>query len=273
MDYLLARIRDRRNGMRLLLSDRSIYCVPDMLDCALPYSPSDALEESEWFYLDQFTQQQYCLDVLKKPFNGTRYPLIKDEELASISFLCYVHDADIFCFQRVSKSQLLKRKRIVFSGPIRYEDDSREIIVNALPDAIYRKSDDRLFFKKLSSITSIFSGIDEAFREATEEETSEFLEQDFIVLGGDYDSSHVKKPNRKRIALAKEALDGYDAEQWEAVLNSIRDYYPSIVRVDGSFRINTDEDLTYLLYGILQRFYTTADGRKKRIARAVREIG
>lgn len=81
-----------------------------------------------------------------------------------------------------------------------------------------------------------------------------------------------KKPNRKRIALAKEALDSYDDEQKTAVLQSIRDYYPSIINDDNSFMIDSDDDLTYLLYGVLQRYYTTADGREKRIASSVRSL-
>lgn len=71
-----------------------------------------------------------------------------------------------------------------------------------------------------------------------------------------------KKPNRKRIALAKEALESFDPQQKEAVLQSIRLYYPSIIYNDNSFKIETEDDLTYLLYGILQRYYTTADGRE-----------
>lgn len=270
MDYLLARIRDRKSGMRLLLTEEKIY--DPCLDNVLPFSPADALEESEWFYLDKFSERQYCLDVLKKPFNGASFSMISSEELELVAFLCYVHDNELFCFQRVSKSQLLEHKRVFLSSPVRYEDASREIVINATPDTVYRKSDDRLFFRKLSSITAIFTGIDEVFREATDGETAAFLRQEFIVLGEDFNSKLVKQPNRKRLALAKEAMDGYDKEQKTAVLKSIRDYYPSIINDDDTFKIETDDDLTYLLYGILQRYYTTADGREKRIASAVRAI-
>lgn len=145
-------------------------------------------------------------------------------------------------------------------------------MINSFADAIYRASDDRLFFTKLSAITSIFHGIDEIFREATDTETNNFLTEEFIVLDNEFECKDVKKPNRKRIALAKEALDSYDADQKEAVLQSIRTYYPSIINDDNTFKINNDEDLTFLLYGVLQRYYTTADGREKRIASAVRKL-
>ena len=178
----------------------------------------------------------------------------------------------MYYFQHVTKTQLLGKKRVIFGDEVRLEKNSKEIIINPAPDAIYRKSDDKLFFQKLSSITSIFSGIDEIFREATEEETKTFLESDFIVLGESFNSTVVKKPNRKRIALAKEALSNFDAAQKKAVLQSIKDYYPSIINDDDSFKIENDEDLTYLLYGVLQRYYTTADGREKRIASSIRKL-
>ena len=272
MNYLLARIRDRRNGMRCVLSNQEMYESPNTLDSAVPYAPDDSLEEGEWFYLDNFTQRDYCLDILRSPVNGTAYAAITDDELGIISFLCSVQDDGLVYFQRVTKTQLLRQKRVVFGDSVRFEENSREIVINSAPDAIYRSTDNRLFFQKLSAITTIFHGIDEIFREATDEETNNFLASDFIVVGESYDSSCVKKPNRKRIALAKEALNSYDAEQKAAVLQSIRDYYPSIINDDDSFKIETDDDLTYLLYGVLQRYYTTADGREKRIASSVRSL-
>lgn len=272
MNYLLARIRDRRNGMRCVLSDQEIYAVPDTLDSAVAYAADDSLEDGEWFFLDSFSQKNYCPEFLRSPINGTAYAAITDDELATISFLCSAQDDGLIYFQRVTKTQLLRQKRIVFGDAVKFEESSREIVINATPDAIYRAADDRLFFQKLSSITAIFPGIDEIFREATDEETNNFLASEFIVTGESYNSSCVKKPNRKRIALAKEALGSYDAEQKAAVLQSIRTYYPAIINDDNSFKIETDADLTFLLYGVLQRYYTTADGREKRIASSVRKL-
>lgn len=274
MDYLLARVRDKKNGIRVVLSNHKIYETPDMLDMAVPYSPDDTLEDGEWFFLNNFSQREYCPDVLTSPFTGVKYPDISIEELDTISFLCAVQDnRGMFYFQRVTKTQLLRQNRIIFGDIVKFESESKEIIINTVPDAIYRSSDDRLFFKKLSSITAIFPGVDEIFREATDDETQNFLAADFVTTGASYNSSCVKKPNRKRIALAKEALASYDAEQKKAVFDSIREYYPSIIQDDKIFKIENESDLTYLLYGILQRYYTTPDGREKRIASSVRKLG
>ena len=272
MDYLLARIRDRQSGIRLLISNKKIYECPETLSSAVPYAADDSLEDGEWFYIKEFSKKEYCPAFLKTPINGAAYATITDDELDLIAFLCASQDDGYVYFQRVTKPQLLRKKRIVFGEAVKYEEGSREIVINSYADAIYSKSKDCLFFTKLSSITAIFPGIGEIFREATNEETNAFLGADFIVLGEEFDSNSVKKPNRKRIALAQEALDAYDQEQKSAVLQSIRNYYPSIINDDNTFKIQTDEDLTFLLYGIMQRYYTTADGREKRIASSVRKL-
>lgn len=272
MNQLLASIRDRKGGMRSVITNKTIYHIPDMINSAVIYSPEDSLEESEWFYLPDFSTRTYCPNFVKTPLNGTAYALIDDGEIDIISYICSIQDDNMFCFQKVSKNHLLQRRLIVFGSPIKYNENSREIVINSYPDAIYRKSDDRLFFQKLSSITAIFNGIEEVFKEATAEDTANFLQQDFLCVAEEFDNSRVKQPNRKRIALAKAAWAEYDQDQRSAVLGSIREYYPSIVGDGDKFIINNDEDLTYLLYGFLQRYYTTADGREKRIARSVQKL-
>lgn len=147
MNYLLARIRDRRNGMRCVLTNQKIYKPPDTLDSAVPYAPDDSLENGEWFYLDNFSQREYCLDILKTPINGAAYAAIADDEFNIISFLCSSQDDGLIYFQRVAKTQLLRQKRIVFGADVKYEENSKEIVINTVPDAIYRPADDRLFFQ------------------------------------------------------------------------------------------------------------------------------
>ena len=80
----------------------------------------------------------------------------------------------------------MMKKRITLGDTIRLDQGEKSIVINFIPDAIYVKDDDILYFKKLSAISPIFKGIDELYREATEEETKEFLQNDFIVLEDSY---------------------------------------------------------------------------------------
>lgn len=97
-----------------------------------------------------------------------------------------------------------------FGEGFTYKTDCAEIVIRDLPDAIYDKTTDTLYFRRLESITSIFRGIDMLYREATQEETDSFLANDFISLKDDYSGSKVKTANRKRIALAAKTLSELD---------------------------------------------------------------
>ena len=67
-----------------------------------------------------------------------------------------------------------------------------------------------LYFRRLESITGIFRGIDQLYKEATDEETTQFLSSGFIQLKDEYSASKVKTANRKRIALAQKTLADLD---------------------------------------------------------------
>lgn len=147
------------------------------------------------------------------------------------------------------------------------------IALNEIPDAVYVKAEDKLYFRKLASVTGIFKGIDQLYREATESETERFLERDFITLKNDFCSEQVKTANRKRIALAEDTLSHLQKEEQEKIFTYIGDYCPGLKCANGSFEIGDENDLKLLLFGIEQRFYTTLVGNEKRIANSVIRLG
>ena len=65
------------------------------------------------------------MDILRSPVNGTAYAAMTDDELGIISFLCSVQDDGLVYFQRVTKTQLLRQKRVVFGDSVRFEENSR----------------------------------------------------------------------------------------------------------------------------------------------------
>lgn len=56
------------------------------------------------------------------------------------------------------------------------------LVIKDIPDAVYIIKDDKLIFRTLSSISNIFKGIEDLYREATNTEVQQFLESDFIDL-------------------------------------------------------------------------------------------
>ena len=141
---------------------------------------------------------------------------------------------------------------------------------------MYIQGANTLVFRNLATISSIFPEIDELYREATQAEVVQFLDNDFISLANGFVANKVSKPNRKRIALAMATLDALPPQDKVGMLVYIDGYCGDKVKYDkvaGTFEICDDESLKFLIYGIEQRFYTTQFGQEKRLANSVQALG
>ena len=195
--------------------------------------------------------------------------MIDKNEFNSIEYI-FTEENGIFYFQRIGSVKLVKKKGIIRTGSnFVYQDDYAAIPINDYPDAIYDKEQDKLYFQKLSNITGIFNGIGELYREATEQEVEDFLANDFIDLGTEFGVEKVKTPNRKRITLARERLAQFSDKERKLIFEYIAKYCPGIEKNGKKFKINSDDELKLLLYGIDERYYTTQIGNEKRMANSV----
>lgn len=59
------------------------------------------------------------------------------------------------------------------------------LVIKDIPDAVYIIKDDKLIFRTLSSISNIFKGIEDLYREATNTEVQQFRKR-FIDLKEDF---------------------------------------------------------------------------------------
>ena len=231
------------------------------------------MEEGEWFSVQNASSQEYKINLLTTEQCTVDFDAMNRSEFGSVDFV-FTEIDNLLCFQNVSKARLVSKKCILCLGEdFEYKADRREIVINTIPDAIYNKNTDVLYFKRLESITSIFRGIDQLYKEATEEETTQFLANDFIQLKQDYNASKVKTANRKRIALAQKTLESLDADSKRNIFTYIGEYCPELKVSETSFEVGDEEELKMLLYGIEQRFYTTIVGGEKRIANSVVPFG
>lgn len=62
------------------------------------------------------------------------------------------------------------------------------------------------------------------YKEATQEETEQFLHNDFIRLDEAFNASRVSTPNRKRIAMAMDTLANFSVEDQCFIFSYIKDY-------------------------------------------------
>lgn len=274
MGYLYAKIKARGNGIKIrkmIQTDSPVYPrSAEIVKETVPYSQETNIEEDVWYCLKDFSRSSYSLDILTANISSSDFDDLKDEEFGHLDYIFYLsEDHDEMYFQNIGKASLVSQKRfLIFKNGYKYEPECKSIAIKEYPDAIYNKSDDCLLFRKLSCITGIFPGIGELYREATNEETEQFLNMDFITRDG-ITVEVVKTPNRRRIALAMETLKHLNKKQKKAIYGYIAEYCPGLSDGKSKFTVSSNEDLALVLYGIEQRFYTTPVGEEKRIANSV----
>ena len=273
MNQILAYIKDGKDKYYIkLLSGQALFACIDIQEM-FEFEPDTALDEQQWYVINNFAKQPYSIDLIKESWDSTIYSCDKID-VDKIEYVCSYQDENYFCFQKVNKKTLLKNKKFLSLGD-RTKIDVQEksiIVISDEPDAIYDKMKDSLFFKKLETIASIFKGIDVLYREATNEEVVDFLNSDFIKLDKVFEVEKVGKHNRKRIAMAIEILSTLDSNQKDEIFSYIKDYHPDLSEGDNKFKVGSNDDLKNILYGIEQRYFTTPITSEKKVATSAMKV-
>ena len=277
MNQLLAKVKNRKQnideGFKKIIDNRNCYFFPNNMQ-TLEYSPNTLLEDGQWYFIAEFSQQEFCIDLLKQDrFDSVDFSTLQREEFTKIDYLCSYQDENYFYFQKIRPSQLLFKKRILFSfgHDFNYDENNASIVINAIPDAIYKKDTDTLYFQKLETISTIFRWIDILYKEATEEETVEFLNNDFISVPASLEVSKIGKASRKRIAMAMIILNNFSDSEKQEVLEYTKQN-SGLIYENNSFIINNEEDIKKLIYGIQERYYEAPISKEKRIANSIINI-
>lgn len=273
MNYLVSKTKGVQGEFfKVLSSEGDIYLMPQNIQNGVPYSPSYKLDEDEWFTIDDFSNKEFFIEFLSRTFISTDYNQVTLQNYSKLEYLCSVQGETYF-FQKIYESNLIKKKFLSMSAtPVLVDSENEPIlIINKIPDAIYDKESDLLYFKKLSALTSIFRGIEILYKEATQVETEQFLQSNFIRLEEGYNVNKVKTANRKRIALAMDTLGTYSSRDQRSIFAYTKEYCGELQYDENKkfFRITSEDDLKKLLYGIEQRYYTTLLGNEKRLANSV----
>lgn len=276
MDHILAKTKgSRKKNIFKLLSNQTLFDNINLNKNSLvEYNPDHNLDEDSWFKVNSFSKQPFCIDLIKDEFDSKDYANLSKDDFPKIAFLCSVQDTNYY-FQKITPSLFLRRKTLTFGDIAIIENNNARLVINTLPDAIYFKAADTLIFKSLATISSIFQGIDELYKEATKEEVKQFLKEPFIFLSSTYNSKNVSKPNRKRIALAMATLGLLPEQDKADMLTYIGTYCGQQLKFNndnGQFTISNDNELKLLIYGIEQRFYTTQIGQEKRLANSIQSL-
>lgn len=230
------------------------------------------LDDDEWFKLENFDSKVYFLPILGEIIAAAQFNQLPEAKYADITYLMAVQDnGKTFCFQRLTSQSVLKKKILKISQAPVLQKLEKTILMEDLPHAVYKKDEKCLYFKKLSTITSVFPGIDELYREATEQETTAFMSEPFMEAAGQITPDKISSANRKRLHAAVTKLAGLTQKQQNTILNYIHRYNKDIPYDSATkkFSITNNTELQFFLWGIEERYFSTVTKREKRVARSI----
>lgn len=268
-NYIYGKVKRKQSFFRIIETEADIYDISELTLDGVDYDPATLVEDEEFYQVTNFSASEYSLDFLTNDLDSVNFDQITTEDLKKLSFICAVQD-NLFFFQIINSSIYISKKWFRIDEPS-LEIDKPIITINPFADAIYNRDTDVLYFKRLTAAQKIFKGMDQLYRAATNNEIEEFLGSEFLEVKEGFDAEKVKIPNRKRIALVNETLSLFTDVEKQAIYE-YTSQYGHVTYADGKFKIETDEDLKFILWGIEQRFYTTAIGNEKRIANSIIKI-
>lgn len=273
--YLIAKQKRTKNTYYLVLStDSNIYDIPSDLNQGVSYDGNYKLEDDEWFVISNFSSSVFSIPLLNQEFNSAEFNQISFSDLIKVRYFCSFQMDDYYCFQKFVYGNVIQKKWLKLSGEPEIKSNDPILLIKSIPDAIYQKSTDILYFKALSNINTIFPEIMTLYKEATDEEVEAFLNSEFINLKDGFDKTKVSTANRKRITMAIETLKSLNQDDKSIIHEYIREYCPDLEfdDSDSRFTINSENSLKNLVFGIEQRFYTTIVGSEKRLANSVLKL-
>lgn len=262
---------------KLFEDDNSLYPSINNLQAieenSFAFDNRTNLDDFEWYKLENFSSKDYATKEIKEKSSSADYEMATHTDAAGIEYIFELSD-DILLFQKVTRNAFVKKRNFITLGE-RFEKCPNISLfqINTYPDAIYDRTKDVLYFRKLFSITKIFNGINEIYREATDTEVQAFLAEKSFILTDGFSADKVKIPNRKKIALVQDTFSKMSRQEKKEMFDYIKDYYPNFKLNNGKAQISNEEDLKNILYGLEERFYTTLISKEKRIANSITPAG
>ena len=229
------------------------------------------LEDDGWFYIKDFSNQNFFIDLCKEDFSTASLGQIANDEYDEIQCIVIFQNGQKH-FQRITPSRFVDKKMILdYSGQPKIVEHRKQLEVKLESDAIFITATDTLYFRQIARIKTIFPGIEELDREATQPEVDMFLGHRTIELQEAYDAHSVGSHNRKRIADIGNKYINLSPEKQQKLIDYAKDKI-GINFENGTFKISSETDLKNLLYAMDQRYYYADIYEENRIANSVRVV-
>lgn len=267
MNYFLAKLKGQSDEVFKVMSQQNNFHTLPLLENVKNYSPDYKLEDDEWFVLKNFLSLGYSNPIIDQSFNSTNHNQVDVNDYKRVLYMCF-KQGNYFLFQKMNPSQFIVKKWLQISETPTLVSNRPIIVISNFLDAIYDKDADFLYFKDLARIKMIFKGIENLYREATDDEVNDFVNNYFIKLKDSFSKDKIKIANRKRIAIVLDRIANMTTAEVRQLVNYTKKYC-DISCSRGKFEISSENELKLVLYGIEERYYTTQFSKEKRLANSV----
>ena len=226
----------------------------------IEFDPELILEAEDWFYIEIDDEHISMVKEYEDKFSNTAgLNDVTEEEFSKIGLIFRKVENNGLVFQKITQS-----KRMVDKSILKWKYNSRRAERTIIENGIELKSEndayfdgiDKLYFKNFRTIRSLFKGIDDYYRIASQVEVDEFKEFNLVSFVSDF---KIKTNNLKMLAVLKDYdIDLDDIAVKNTLLRTYSQYPSQEFELDDNqnFIIDSNRKLTCLLKLALGRLYT-----------------
>ena len=245
-------------------------------DNIIKFDPEAQLEHEDWFYIEIDDDHRTMISEYSDQFSNTvSLNDVDESEFSKIDLIFQKCENDDLVFQKITKSKRMVEKSILRWIP-NIGKSERTIIENGIElkseiDA-YFDGNDKLYFKNFRTIRSLFKGIDDYYRIASQEEVDEFKKFNLVSFVSDF---KIKTNNLKMLAVLKDyEIDLDDITVKNTLLRTYNQYPSQDFELDDNqnFIIDSNRKLTSFLKLALGRLYTNPITKDKMEANYAKKL-
>ena len=240
---------------------------------SIEFNPELRLETDDWFYIEIDDEHMSMIKEYEDKFlNTAGLNDVNEAEFSKIDLIFRKVDNDGLVFQKITQSKRLVDKSIL---KWRYRRAERTIIEKGIElkseNDAYFDGNNKLYFRSFRTIHSLFKGIDDYYRIASQAEVDEFKEFNLVSFVSDF---KIKTNNLKMLAILKDdEIDLSKTSIISTLLTSYEQYPEQDFKVsEGKFIIDTNKQLTSFLKLALGRLYTNPITKHKMEASSARRL-
>ena len=222
------------------------------------FDPEIKLEHDEWFYVEIDNAHMSMVKEYEDKFlNTAGLNDVNEEEFSKIDLMFRKVENDGLVFQKITQSKRLVDRSILKwryrSGRAERTIIEKGIELKSENDA-YFDGNNKLYFRSFRTIRSLFKGIDDYYRIASQAEVDELKRIDLVS----FSDFEIKSNNLKMVAILKDdEIDLSKTSIISTLLTSYEQYPEQDFKVsEGKFSIDTNKRLTSFLKLALGRLYT-----------------